>query len=81
MQGEFEHIDFATLKASRDLSKFDCWDQDETGEYWEEFYKGKSGTSGISPVYMQGDYVWLPVTLLSFDPVAKRFKVELSNGV
>ena len=50
---EFEHIDFTTLKASRDLSKFDCWDKDETGEYWAEFYKGKSdATSGISPVYI-----------------------------
>jgi hypothetical protein len=81
MQQEFEHIDFANLKAPRDLSKFDCWDRDETGEYWAQFYAGKPGPHGDSPVYVNGEYVWSPVTLLGYSGEKCKFLIQLENGI
>lgn len=71
------------LQGTKELSKYDCWDQDLSPEEWIEkcnIYPER--THARCPFYREGRYVWLPVKVISYDYSLKRYLVKhVDTGV
>jgi dynein heavy chain len=79
---EHAAFDQPKLKSTRDLTRFDVWEEGKTAQDWIEFYEGKKGPHAQSPSFESGMYVWEAVELLDYDHEKARFKVRvLSTGL
>ena len=66
---------YPNLKSTRDISRFDCWEDKKIAEDWMEFYKGKSGPHAKSPIFDQGVYKWEDVDLIAVEK--RKFVVRV----
>jgi dynein heavy chain, axonemal len=63
------------LKSTREISKFDCWEEGKTPEEWVLFYKKKPIPHGQSPIFESGIYKWEDVEVLGYEK--KKFIVRV----
>jgi len=79
---EYDIFTDPSLPSTRQLSRFDTWDEEKNVEEWFEIFKSKPGQAhGLSPIYDKGEYIWKPVEILEYDYATKKFKVRvLSSG-
>ena len=68
----FQH---PSLKSTREITKFDCWEEKKTLEDWIEYYKSKPAPHGKSPIFEHGVYKWEDVELIGID--RKKFLVRV----
>lgn len=79
---DFEIFTDPNLPSTRQLSRFDTWDEEKTVEEWFEIFNSKPDQAhGLSPIYEKGEYIWKPVQILDYDAAHKKFKVKvISTG-
>jgi hypothetical protein len=76
LEKEYEIFNDPNLPSTRALTRFDCWEEDKTGEQWlEECKHMESESHALSPCYEYNMYVWRQVRVLNYDPKRKKFKV------
>jgi hypothetical protein len=60
------------------LAKYDCWDEDLSGEEWiERCNENPEVTHARAPFYEVDRYIWLPVKVLEYDAGKQKYLVKM----
>ncbi|OMJ85003.1 hypothetical protein SteCoe_13780 [Stentor coeruleus] len=69
---QFQH---PNLQSTRQIFKFDCWEEKKSPFQWLQFYREKPPPHGKSPIFEQGVYRWEDIELLGYEN--NKFKVRV----
>jgi len=68
------------MQPTKQLAKYDCWDDDLAPEVWIEKCKAKpDATHAKTLVYSNYKYIWADVKVLEYDPKRNKFLVQVVN--
>ena len=79
---EYEIFTDPSLPPTRNLTRFDCWEQDLSGEEWLEKCKEDpdSESDGLTRVYEDKIYTWKAIKLIDYDHNTKKFLVKVNES-
>jgi len=79
MKGESKQTNDA-MQPTKQLAKYDCWEDDLPPEVWLEKCKAKPEAAHAKTlVYSNYKYIWADVKVLEYDPKRNKFLVQVLN--